>query len=995
MSSGVCTLTRSLYEKTPFYYRSVTPFTSCLETNAVAAAVLDMYSTAVLMLSVRVKLLVKPVSDVLQILGILAEIEEKGILHLLDEPVWRSILLSCAWTGGSFMRQVAWTIFEIMQTLHVPFGAATYGAFVRAAVASDLSKFESFAGNQIDPFMYLEEMGLAWVLQRYAISESARKAGYSASKSLSPVTNQTSPAKWSYFPSSSWFKRSEQPGTASVDTQVSVLVNAATYTAAYLNLDRQYTGVINCYQPRHFLWLVTPIHVSIYSHPQPGLSPISASHSPHSPIPGSASGSLVPGAREALVRDLSKRLEKLHGETEATIYSASIPARAHSTADSKRAPSSSQSKSALPAPASTGSLASADTVADSSGSRSPAKELELSVVQKRWTSAKAEFSDEEGDCSETSGDAIPVDEDSGEESADEVEALTIDGIAISSKNLPKQRSSRRIKATVDPPASPAKAVVPNPDSKSSSPTRALFLQQQQQQSFRSELDEMKEPVSKLRLDHVTDVETKANGSVSSSPTRSTSRKLLPFDSLDSGAGLSPPPRSPLSRPPVPPGNGLSPTRRLSSTLSSNWVSNLENRVLQALHQDISCVVGMHSRTPCRCGYSLLDDEILAHSMFNFSAWPFSKEGKKTHLPSWSQPSSAPTCPQCHSSYCPKLHVRIYGKSDSAISSSVSASESLVDHWSLSVKYLSPKDVRLGVEEIVERVGEPVIEPKYMQTYRPDLYWNLVWYGCRVGLPLGFLAHDASVASIELFEPGSWSPRPTPSRTNLLLLDSLKCPVVVGWREDVVRVKVRNLFAGRLANDLKLSDVFPHSESEERVAHLQFIAELLDGSPSNMKKAIFLYRRYAGLLRHLFRKQMKFDGPRRSHSAKELSPRAPAVAEGSDVEKTASKAEVTTDTAAREMFVGLLFLAYFYKKASVAPRINTPTNTTIGSNTSTNTTAGLPAVETIPFCKAYLETVRHGLTTLDFQKLRLLKKEMVDSVSSEAVQAARLGFGLLF
>lgn len=958
----------------------MTPFLNSLETNAIAAAILDLYSTSMLMLSVRVKLLVKPVSDILQMLGILAEIEEKGLLSFVDEPVWRSLLLSCAWTGGSFMRQLAWTVYEIIQTLHVPFGAATYGAFVRAAVTSELSKFESFAGNQIDPFMYLEEMGLAWFLQRYAISESLRK---SVGKSSSAAT-QASPAKWSYLPSSSWFRRSDQPTVTTIDTQMSVLVNAATYTANYLSLDRQYAGVINCYQPRHFMWLVAPIHVSIYSYPLSKVSPISGAYSPaSSPIPGSASGSLVPGAREALVRDLSKRLEKLHNETEATMYSASVPARSISNVDSKRSVTSVQSK--LPAPPSTGSLASIETAGNSSGNRSPAKELELSVVHKRWTAAKSEFSDEEGDCSETSGDSVQIENEDSDIDSTVDEGLPVDGIAVLKKRLSSRPSSRRIKnnSSAEPPKSPAKMPISNPGSKKSSPIKLVSSQEQQQQSFRSELDEVKEPMSKLRLDPVPDAEATTGVSLSTSPVR----KLPPLDSLYSNEVTSPPPRSPTSRSPQPPGNGLSPNRRLSSTTSSNWVSNLENRILQALKQDLTCVVGMHSRTPCRCGYSLLDDEILAHSMFNFSAWPFSRDGKKVHLPTESQPTSSLTCPQCHSNYSPKLHVRVYGKAEPSFSNS----EELTEHWALSVKYLSPREVRHAVEEIVERVGEPVIEPKYMQTYRPDLYWNLIWYGCRVGLPLGFVAIDAS--TIELFEPESWSPRPAPSRTNLLLLESLKCPVVVAWREDIARVKVRNLFAGRLANDLRLSDVFPQSESEERIAHLQFIAELLDGSLINMKKAIFLYRRYAGLLRHLFR----IDGPKRTHSSKNLSPRIVAT-DATETEGSSTKTETSSGTAAREIFVGLLFLAYFYKKASVAPRINTPTNTTVDSSTTPNATtvaAGTPVVETIPFCKSYLETVRHSLSTLDFQKLRLLKKEMVDSVSSEAVQAARLGFGLLF
>jgi hypothetical protein len=57
----------------------------------------------------------------------------------------------------------------------------------------------------------------------------------------------------------------------------------------------------------------------------------------------------------------------------------------------------------------------------------------------------------------------------------------------------------------------------------------------------------------------------------------------------------------------------------------------------------------------------------------------------------------------------------------------------------SVSQLSPKGLRLALEEQMERIGERVADPCWLHVHRPAVYWNIIWFSARLKVPTGFLA----------------------------------------------------------------------------------------------------------------------------------------------------------------------------------------------------------------------------------------------------------------
>lgn len=60
-------------------------------------------------------------------------------------------------------------------------------------------------------------------------------------------------------------------------------------------------------------------------------------------------------------------------------------------------------------------------------------------------------------------------------------------------------------------------------------------------------------------------------------------------------------------------------------------------------------------------------------------------------------------------------------------------------WRESVAHLSPKGLRLALEEQMERIGERVADPCWLHVHRPAVYWNILWFSSRLIVPTGFLA----------------------------------------------------------------------------------------------------------------------------------------------------------------------------------------------------------------------------------------------------------------
>ena len=64
-------------------------------------------------------------------------------------------------------------------------------------------------------------------------------------------------------------------------------------------------------------------------------------------------------------------------------------------------------------------------------------------------------------------------------------------------------------------------------------------------------------------------------------------------------------------------------------------------------------------------------------------------------------------------------------------------------WRESVSHLSPKGLRLALEEQMEGIGERVADPCWLHVHRPAVYWNILWFSSRLRVPTGFLASPIS------------------------------------------------------------------------------------------------------------------------------------------------------------------------------------------------------------------------------------------------------------
>ena len=68
-------------------------------------------------------------------------------------------------------------------------------------------------------------------------------------------------------------------------------------------------------------------------------------------------------------------------------------------------------------------------------------------------------------------------------------------------------------------------------------------------------------------------------------------------------------------------------------------------------------------------------------------------------------------------------------------------------WKESVSRLSPKGLRLALEEQMERIGERVADPCWLHVHQPAVYWNILWFSTMMKVPSGFLASPAANSKV--------------------------------------------------------------------------------------------------------------------------------------------------------------------------------------------------------------------------------------------------------
>ena len=130
---------------------------------------ISLVSLSLNMLVLRMIKLLRPVGDLLQILGIIAQVGRLDVFHLIPQSTWRALWLGCRKCGGYLMRRVSNVIFEVLQIAGVELDAITAGQYVQAMTKTVSIIETDYSGTVIDSHLYLEEIGYLWYIHQMAI----------------------------------------------------------------------------------------------------------------------------------------------------------------------------------------------------------------------------------------------------------------------------------------------------------------------------------------------------------------------------------------------------------------------------------------------------------------------------------------------------------------------------------------------------------------------------------------------------------------------------------------------------------------------------------------------------------------------------------------------------------------------------------------------------------------------------------------------------------
>jgi len=155
------------------------------------------------------------------------------------------------------------------------------------------------------------------------------------------------------------------------------------------------------------------------------------------------------------------------------------------------------------------------------------------------------------------------------------------------------------------------------------------------------------------------------------------------------------------------------------------------------------VVTLHSQTPCvqaSCPYLMLDEELMAI----WSGFPMGQSGMPYVCKHGAGMGTAHTvcCPACGAPMSCRLTVRCV-----ALSAPPESGEGTVAvAWTEDVAHLSPFGLRYALEQEMRSSGLRVTDPAWLHGKHPELYWNLMWYCARMGVPSGLAALPPAAAA---------------------------------------------------------------------------------------------------------------------------------------------------------------------------------------------------------------------------------------------------------
>jgi hypothetical protein len=229
------------------------------------------------------------------------------------------------------------------------------------------------------------------------------------------------------------------------------------------------------------------------------------------------------------------------------------------------------------------------------------------------------------------------------------------------------------------------------------------------------------------------------------------------------------------------------------------------------------VVGISCCTPCpHCRFSMTEEEILSGWCAGSGYDDHVKGNPRSRFARNMSAIHQVTCRHCSEHFSPKLTVGVYSHEEAGGTVQCSHLET--------VPFMSPFGVRFELEQLLSTEGgEAVIFAEQLRKRHPTVYWGVQWYSARLNMPCSLLASD-SYSSTSMTPPVS----------------VCELPVVIGWRECVVRANACKVISGLDSEPLRIADVFPECSAED-VQYLKTeVASRLDGSTHNMRSAMLRY-----------------------------------------------------------------------------------------------------------------------------------------------------------
>lgn len=235
------------------------------------------------------------------------------------------------------------------------------------------------------------------------------------------------------------------------------------------------------------------------------------------------------------------------------------------------------------------------------------------------------------------------------------------------------------------------------------------------------------------------------------------------------------------------------------------------------------VVGISCCTPCpHCRYSMTEEDILSGWCAGSGYDDHVKGNPRSRLARNMTAIHQVTCRQCSEHFSPRLTIGVYSSCEGA-GGAVQCSQLET------VPFMSPFGVRFELEQLLSTEGDKVvIFADQLRDRHPAVYWGVQWYSARLNMPCSMLAPVSS--------PEMMSGPPV-----------CELPVVIGWRECVVRANASKVLSGLDSEPLRIADVFPECSAED-VQYLKTeVASRLDGSAHNMRFAMLRYSECASIV----------------------------------------------------------------------------------------------------------------------------------------------------